>query len=286
MPNPSPIILRGFPARVTHLKDLTYSTPTGTPLLADLYLPHQQTYPAPVILWLHPGGWIAGDRHRAPHLSRFFAERGFAMATIDYRLSREALFPAALHDVIAAIAWVRAASKTYHLDPQRIGLWGASAGGHLAALAALSAPETNIKAVAAAYPPTDFLQMPRSPQNYESRFLGAPVETVPHLVHQANPATWAHPGAPPFLILDGLADTEVPPNQSELLYEALRAHNNEVTLSLIEGLPHSFLDDNDFDQGPPRRHTLRISKPGEPESKTEAPPLTFGTIETFFRRHL
>jgi acetyl esterase/lipase len=286
MPRFSPVILRGFPAHVTHIKDLTYVNPSGSPLFADLYFPDQHEYPLPVILWLHPGGWIAGNRHRAPDLTRFFAQRGFAMATIDYRLSREAIFPAALDDVIAAIAWLRAISKTYGLDSQRIGLWGASAGAHLAALAALSAHETNIKAVAAAYPPIDFLQMPRSPQNYESRFLGAPVETVPHLVRQANPATWAHPGAPPFLLLHGLADTEVPCNQSELLYEALRAQGADVTLSLVEGLPHSFLDNNDFDQGPPRRHTLRIAKPGEPEHKTEAPPLTFGTIETFFRRHL
>src|SRR5437868_565211 len=106
MPNPSPVILRGFPVPVTHLKDLPYSSPDNSTLLADLYLPHTEasSQPHPTILWLHPGGWIAGNRHRSPNLSRFFAQRGFAMATIDYRLSRQAIFPAALQDVIAAVA--------------------------------------------------------------------------------------------------------------------------------------------------------------------------------------
>jgi acetyl esterase/lipase len=287
MPPLSPIILRGFPNRVTRINDLPYSSPSGTPLLADLYLPHEQEAPFPVILWLHAGGWIAGDRHRAPDLSRYFAQRGFAMASIDYRLSREALFPAALHDVIAAIHWLRTVSAKYHLDPQRIGLWGASAGAHLAALTVLSAPGTNVRAVVAAYPPTDFLQMPKSVKNYESRFLGAPVETVPELVRQANPATFAHPAAPPFLLLHSLADTEVPPLQSQLIYEALRAHDTDVTLSTIDGMEHNFLEnDLDLNLTSAARHTLRRSRPGEPEFIADAPPLTFGTIETFFRRHL
>jgi acetyl esterase/lipase len=288
-PHFSPLILRGFPCRVIHHQALTYSSPAAhNPLLADLFLPDPQDAPGPlpIVLWLHSGGWIAGDRHRSPNLSRFFAERGFAMASIDYRLSRQAIFPAALHDVIAAIQWLRDISPAYNLDPQKIALWGASAGGHLAALAALSAPQTNIKAVVAAYPPTDFLQMPRSPKNYESRFLGAPVETVPQLVQQANPAAYAHPGATPFLLLHGLADTEVPSGQSEILYDALRAHDNDVTLSLVEGLGHSFLEHSDFDPAPPLRHLLRIAKPGQPEQRFEAPPLSFGAIETFFRRHL
>lgn len=283
----SPVILRAFPKHVTRIHDLTYSAPSGSPLLADLYLPQQENAPSPVILWLHAGGWIAGDRRRGPDLSRYFAERGFAMASIDYRLSREALFPAALHDVVAAAHWLRGISKTYHLDPQRIGFWGASAGAHLAALAALSVPETNVRAIVAAYPPTDFLQMPKTGKNYESRFLGAPVESVPDLARQANPATFAHPDAPPFLLLHSLADTEVPPLQSELLYEALRAHDNEVTLSTIDDLDHNFLEnDLDLTLASAAHHTIRQSRPGEPEFRAVAPPLTFGTIENFFRRHL
>ena len=285
-PHSSPLILRGFPARVKRIEDLVYAAPGGRQLPADLYLPERHdAAPLPVILWLHAGGWIAGDRHRAPDLARYFAERGFAMASIDYRLSREAIFPAALHDVVAAIQWLRDVADVYHLDPQRIGLWGASAGGHLAALAALSHPETNIKAVVAVYPPVDFLAMPRSLKNYESRFLGSPVETVPHLVKKADPSAFAHAGAPPFLLVHGSADTEVPPGQSELLYEALRAQGADVTLSVIEGLGHGFLE-TDFERGVVGKHRIRIAKPGEPEFRAEAPPFTYGAIEMFFKHHL
>ena len=258
MPTFSPVILRGFPCRVTRLDDIVYASPDGQPLLVDLYLPDEAARPLPVIVFLHAGGWLNHDRRFAPDLGRFFAERGFAMASLDYRSSRQAIFPAALQDVIAGIQWLRSAGAEYGLDPERIGVWGASAGGHLAALAALSAPETRVRAVAAVYPPVDFLQMGEesaSPRSYESRFLGAPIRTVPE-------------------------------SQSELLYEALRAAANHVTLSVIEGLEHGFLNDNRFDQGPQRRHRLRASRPGEPEQVFDAPPLTFGTFETFFKRHV
>ncbi|MES1261492.1 MAG: alpha/beta hydrolase [Acidobacteriota bacterium] len=285
----SPVDLRGFPCQVTRLDDVVYASPNGKPLLADLYLPDEPVRPLPTILFLHAGGWLAGDRRLGPDLSRFFAERGFAMVSIDYRLSKEAVFPAALHDVVTAIQWLRSSAPIYGLDPGRIGLWGASAGAHLAALAALAAPETEVQAVVAVYPPVDFLRMGEqaaSPKSYESRFLGAPLRTVPELVARANPARYARAGAPPFLLVHGRNDTAVPVGQSEILYEALRAGGNHVTLSVIEGLGHEFLHDNHFDQGPPRRHFLRASRPGETEQSVEAPPLTFGTIEAFFRRHL
>ena len=289
MPTFSPVILRGFPCRVTRFDDIVYASPDGQPLLVDLYLPDEAARPLPVILFLHAGGWLNHDRRFAPDLGRFFAERGFAMASLDYRSSRQAIFPAALQDVIAGIQWLRSAGAEYGLDPERIGVWGASAGGHLAALAALSVPETRVRAVAAVYSPVDFLQMGEEsagPRSYESRFLGAPIRTVPELVKQANPVTYVQPGAPPFLLVHGSADTSVPVSQSELLYEALRAAGNHVTLSVIEGLEHGFLNDNRFDQGPQRRHRLRASRPGEPEQVFDAPPLTFGTFETFFKRHV
>ncbi len=289
MPQLSPFILRGFACRVKRIDDLVYSSPGGTPLLADLYIPEEPARPLPTILFLHAGGWLAGDRRHGPDLARRFAERGFAMASIDYRLSREAIFPAALEDVIAAIAWLRSAGPEYGLNPERIGLWGASAGGHLAALAALSEPATNVRAVVAGYPPVDFYQMGKrseDPESYESRFLGAPIRTVPDLVKQANPLTYIRPGAPPFLLVHGRTDSSVPVEQSQLLYDALRAADNPVTLSVIDGLAHGFLNDNSFDEGPPLRHRMRASRPGETENVYEAPPFTFGTIETFFRRHL
>jgi dipeptidyl aminopeptidase/acylaminoacyl peptidase len=174
--------------------------------------------------------------------------------------------------------------------PQGSGcVWASAGGASLAALAALSAPETDVRAVVAAYPPVDFYQTgekSEEPKSYESRFPGAPIRSVPELVRQADPATYARPGAPPFLLVHGEGDTSVAVAQSRLIYDALRAHENTVTLSTIEGLEHGFLNDNAFDRGPPLRHRKRAWRTGETENVYEAPPFTFGVMETFFRRYL
>ncbi len=319
MPASSPLILRGFPCRVSRIESVVYASPQSNPLPADIYLPDQEQLPLPVILWLHGGGWRSGDRRSGPDLGRHFAERGFAMVSIDYRLSDEAVFPAAVEDVKTAIRWIRSVAGQYGFDPNRIGIWGASAGGHLAALAALSAPgrfegpdsehagfSSQVQAVAAAYPVVDFLQLdanrnavasdasshhampaPASDSDsFESRFLGAPLLSVPHLAAQANPVEYVKPGAPPFLLLHGTSDRAVPPMQSALLFDALAAAGNNATMLLIEGLGHSFLNSNDWDQGPSRAAEIRGARPGEPERRMPCPPVTFGTIELFFKRHL
>jgi acetyl esterase/lipase len=126
-------------AAVTRVDDLLFATESGVALYADLYLPRRlDARLVPVIVWVHGGGWRFGDRRLAPNLSRFFAARGFAMASIDYRLSTHALFPAPVRDVKTAVRWLRSVAPTYSLDIDRIGLWGSSSGGHLSALAAVS----------------------------------------------------------------------------------------------------------------------------------------------------
>src|SRR5829696_2873512 len=122
------------PAGVRLIRDLEYATPAGASLRADLHLPDPARIPAPAIVWIHGGGWRFGNRRVGPGLSRFFAARGFAMAAIDYRLTRRAIFPALIEDVKTAIRWLRSVSPSYGIDGARIGLWGASSGGHLAAL--------------------------------------------------------------------------------------------------------------------------------------------------------
>lgn len=310
-----------FPVKL--IADLVYAAPGGSPQRLDLYLPEGGERPLPVIMWLHGGGWRFGDRKLGPDLSRYFAERGFAMVRIDYRLSGEATFPAQIHDVKAAIRWVRAHSNRYGLDGEHIGLWGSSSGGHLAALAATTGSgilegeeneyadqPSDVQAVVDGYGPTDFLQMdeqrdpsgkpsddPESIQlppgkrssdadSLESLLLGAPIETRPDLVRLGNPIMYVKAGAPPFLILHGLSDTAVPAHQSVLLYEALTAAGNDVTLCLIKGLGHGFLNRNDFDKGPSRPVTVRCRRNGGPEQVTDGPPVTFDAIGTFFREHL
>lgn len=318
----SPEPARAPAAPVERVADLVYTRPGGSPQLLDLYLPQGVARPLPVIVWLHGGGWRLGDRRLAPDLARYYAERGFAMASIDYRLSGEATFPAPLHDVRAAIRWLRASAGQYGLDGRQIGLWGSSAGGHLAALAALVGPDplpgeaverpeqpVAVQAVVDGYGPVDFLQIDAhrsgagpagddaesaqlppikpsaDPDSFESLLIGAPIESRPDLVRAASPLTYARPGAPPFLILHGLADTAVPAHQSELLYAALAAHGNDVTLYLVAGENHGFLNRNDFDRTP-RAVQVRRSAGRERELTADGPPLTFAMIEAFFRQHL
>lgn len=263
---------------------LVYAAPGGRELKLDLYRP-RASGPCPVILWLHGGGWRFGNRRQAPPLRRYFAERGYAMASIDYRRSDEAVFPAAVEDVKFAIRWLKGAAATYGLDPDRIGLWGSSAGGHLAALATTSGPgvfedaasgepDSAVAAVIVAYAPSDFLQLDayrdpegkpsddaesiqlpagkrsRDPDSLESLFLGAPIETVPDTVRAANPITYVRPGLPPFLILHGTADTAVPAHQSLLLHDALITAGASATLGLIDGLGHGFLNRANLDDTP------------------------------------
>jgi acetyl esterase/lipase len=306
---------------VATIADQPYATVSGRQLLADLYLPRGISAPVPVIVWLHGGGFRIGDRKLAPDLSRFFARRGFAMVSVDYRLSGQAIFPAAIEDVKAALRWVRAIADQYGLDPERVGLWGSSAGGYLAAMAATTPSElfagrepaqgiapARILAVVDGYAPIDFLQIDAylSPGEVRSGdpetasipigeraadsdsrlslFLGAPIETVPEQVRRANPISYVTGAEPAFLILHGLCDSAIPAHQSELLFAALAAADNEVTLILIEGLGHAFFNRSDLDDaGKHFAHIRTTSSAAQPRSAEIA---IFETIEHFFALHL
>jgi acetyl esterase/lipase len=303
--------------------DLEFAAPNGKPLLLDLYLPVGVDKPLPVIVWLHGGGWRNGDRKLGPDFRVRFAERGYAMASIEYRLSGEALFPAQIYDVKAAIRWLRSVANQYGLDSGHIGLWGSSAGGHLAALAGTTGEgilenlelgcadfSSDVQAVVDGYGPTDFLQMdayinkeiavsmdPESellhpPHRHEaldspeSQLLGAPIRSVPHLVKEANPITYVTSGLPPFLLMHGLSDTAVAAHQSELLYEALIAKGNEATLCLIDGLGHAFFNRNDLDDNGPYSASIRRAGDGETEYIRNREIRIFEMVEEYFQKHL
>src|SRR6185295_6679368 len=100
----------------------------------DLYLPERASEPSPLIIWVHGGGWQNGSKDGCPPLRSGYVRRGYAVASINYRLSGHAVFPAQIEDCKAAIRWLRAHAKEYGYDADRIGVWGASAGGHLVAL--------------------------------------------------------------------------------------------------------------------------------------------------------
>ena len=121
------------------MRTLTYASRDGVELRLDLYLPAQPIRrPIPVIVFLHGGGWSGGTRTTGPDFSRYFARDGFAMASIEYRLTPSITFPANVEDVRTAVRWLKAMLATHGLDADRICLWGTSAGGHLAAVAGLA----------------------------------------------------------------------------------------------------------------------------------------------------
>ena len=126
--------------RPRELRTLTYASRDGADLLLDLYLPAKPIRrPTPVIVFLHGGGWSGGTRTTGPDFKRYFAQDGFAMASIEYRLTPSITFPANVEDVRTAVRWLKANAAAHGLDPDRICLWGTSAGGHLAAVAGAGA---------------------------------------------------------------------------------------------------------------------------------------------------
>jgi acetyl esterase/lipase len=185
----------------------------------DLYLPEKSDSPLPLIVWIHGGAWKAGSKDYCPVTP--MAAKGYAVASINYRFIQHAEFPAQIEDCKAAIRWLRANAKKYNIDPDRIGVIGASAGGHLSALLgtsghvkSLEGPGGNadqsskVQAVVDLFGPTG---MPA-----KDRTL-------------ANAVTHITKDAPPFLIVHGDADKTVPIAQSERLTEALKKAEVEVT---------------------------------------------------------
>jgi acetyl esterase/lipase len=241
-------------------KNLEFARPPQRALLLDLYVPEQPTGPLPVIIWVHGGGWCSGGKDYPP--AERFTARGYAVASLSYRYSTEALFPAQIEDCKAAVRWLRAHAAQYRLDPARFGVWGASAGGHLVALLGTSgdAPElegtvggnleqsSRVQAVCDFCGPTDFLQEIGQPGDLdratldcpEAGLLGGLLTERPEAVRRANPLTYLAPDNPPFLIVHGDQDMIVPLHQSQILCEALTAAGVPATLHVVAGGGHGF----------------------------------------------
>jgi acetyl esterase/lipase len=244
---------------------LEYAAPLGfRPLLLDLYLPPAGPDPAPLVVFMHGGGWLRGDRAmvgpgfaawRPGPLARLAAD-GFAVASVDYRLSGEARFPAQLEDVSAAVDWLTGQAGRYGFDADRIVLWGESAGAHLAALLGLRS-QGRVRGVVDWYGPADLTALDEQVgaagaltadplDTREARLLGAPVAQVPELARAASPLSHVRAGAPPFLIAHGTADRAVPFQQSEALAAALAAAGADVRFEAVDGADHMWVGVEDL----------------------------------------
>lgn len=204
---------------------------------------------APLVVYLHGGGWRVSHRSRAPRETRgwgrgFFeriVDAGFVVAAPDYRFSGEAVFPAQRDDVVEALRWLVDHAAELGTDPDRLLVWGASGGGLLAALAGLVADAPPVAGVVCWYPVTDLPALDLAETgSYEAHLVGGPVGEHLDLARAASPAQQVRAGAPPFLLQHGDADTWVPVDQSLRLADALRAAGGSVELEVVPGADHFF----------------------------------------------
>lgn len=241
------------PEGVSVTRDLVYANHGGINLKLDLYLPEAlPEEPIPAVVWVHGGGWLNGSKDNCK--ATFLAQEGFAVASIEYRLTDVAQWPAQINDCYAATRWLRANGKRFGIDSKHIGAWGGSAGGHLAALMGTRSFgkrefESNVDAVCDWYGPSDLLTMP--PNNVSekrtveqvansngAKLLGATVRKVPDLAKDASALYRVSSQAPPFLIMHGSEDPGVPIEQSKRLHEALQDAGVDSTFVVVVGAGH------------------------------------------------
>lgn len=243
---------------VTHHAEVVYSVVPGyRPLALDLYVGPQSRA---VCGFLHGGGWRIGSRHDGPgpvgpESRRFFehmAERGLAVASIDYRLSSEAVYPAQLDDVVAACRFLAESGAAFGIDRRPLVLWGVSAGAHLAGLCALASDIGDmIVAVSSWSAPSDLVALAddldaigrtavRGRESRESQLLGSVVSEALDLARAASPVARVRPTATAFQIVHGTADQHVPVAQSERYARALSEAGVAVTLVLVDDANHFY----------------------------------------------
>jgi len=245
-------------------KDIVYARYGDRELKLDLYLPKQSSKAVPVIIVIRGGGWIAGDKEGFGRFAAYMAERGLAAACIEYRTSNEAAFPAAVHDIKAAVRWARAHASEYGIDGAAIGAFGGSAGAHLAMMLAAShkakdlegdggnpGVSSRIQACVAMATPTDFTslhqtyrqqpgELPKNLLKIEEKFLGAALSENPEVFKKASPVTYVDKDSPPALLMNSVADPVVPFAQSIQLLEKYNECGAYAECRLITGAPHAF----------------------------------------------
>ncbi len=245
-----------IPDTVTFEKGIEYTNPDNQHLQLDMARPKTGTGPFPCVLCIHGGGFRAGNRQSYDGLIVRLAEKGYVAVTVSYRLAPKYPFPAAIHDTKAAVRWLRANAKTYAIDPERIGVTGGSAGGHLAQFLAVTSDvkgfegaggspneSSAVKCVVNVYGPSDFTQSyGKSVDAAEvlPLFLGGNLEQARALHIKASPLYWVTPNAAPTLCIHGTEDKYVAVEQAEWIVDKLKAANVEAELLKLAGAGHGF----------------------------------------------
>jgi len=241
-----------LPEGVRVLRNLQYVEGGHERNRLDLYVPEKAEGRLPLVVWIHGGAWQAGSKEGCPAVP--LTAKGYAVASINYRLSQHAIFPAQIEDCKAAIRWLRANAAKYHLDPDHIGVWGASAGGHLVALLGTTGGEkdlegnggnldqsSRVQCVVDWFGPSNLATMGKQadkPGTPVARLIGGPAQENKEKARKASPLTYVSKDSAPFLIMHGDKDNIVPPSQSDVLAEALRKVGVEVKLQIVEGNGH------------------------------------------------
>jgi acetyl esterase/lipase len=273
-----------LPEDIEWIKDVEYGRGGDRALKMHILRPKKAPRePMPVLVWIHGGGWSGGSKEGGVPKLAPYAQGGYLCATIEYRLSGEAIFPAQIEDCKCAIRFLRAKAKQFNLDPDRIGVWGSSAGGHLVALLGTSAyvkefegkgghPEysSRVQAVCDFCGPTDLIRLAGDSSGANSpitKLLGGVPKEKQELATKANPITHVTKDAAPTLIVHGDEDKLVVLSQSELLHDALKKASVPVTLHIAKGQGHGISGDEVnrtvrefFDR------TLRVEKNGKNSS--------------------
>lgn len=228
---------------------------TRMDLKMDLIYPEDSEKRYPCIVWICGGGWLTMDK--SAHLAYLsaLAREGFVVASVQYRTSNEEKYPAQLQDVKAGIRYLKAHAKRYRIDADRFGVMGESAGGHLAAMAALVSDKSYdvgeyleyssaVQAACPWYPPADVFRFEypspvEAGASPESQLLGYNVMLHREEARKACPVSYITKDAPPFLIIHGADDHTVPFSQGELLHDKLEEAGGDVTLLEIKGADHA-----------------------------------------------
>ena len=251
------------PENVSLQRNVPYAGTDNPRQTLDVYLPKRATdeKPLPVVVWIHGGAWRGGDKSSGARMvAPLVASGHYAGVSVGYRLTGEAIWPAQIHDCKAAIRFIRAQAKKYNLDPEKIAVWGSSAGGHLVAMLGTSGgvkklegklgghldQDSRVTCVVDYFGPSDLLTMGKypsrmkhdAPDSPESILVGGPLQETEEAARNASPTSYVSKDDPPFLIVHGDKDPLVPHNQSARLAEALRKAGADVKFITIKGGGH------------------------------------------------